>query len=269
MAEWLAGGNGRRAVASSLRRRRRAQGGAQPRSAAIAAMCVLQCETKMRPCWLNDLSDVQDIETLREDRSWKVAFSTSKRSRSASTSAKNSFPLVPLSPTHPAATSFSASQRRTVSRIEFVGIEIADPDKERQRLLNVIRDGLEPRLSGLDTKWLPIEGLRGVMVVRTARSWSAPHRVTYLKDMNFYIRNPAGKHPMSVDELRRSFNLSASIAERMGDFRNERVRKIALEWPRQIPFELRPGPKIAVLIVPLSTMVDPLDLHIQVRAKTA
>ena len=43
-----------------------------------------------------------------------------------------------------------------------VGIDIADPDKEKQRLVNLIRDGLEPRVSGFDTKWLPIKGPREV-----------------------------------------------------------------------------------------------------------
>ncbi len=65
------------------------------------------------------------------------------------------------------------------------GIDLADPDKEKQRLVNLVRDGLE--------RWFPIEGTRGVIVMRVPRSWSAPHRVTFLRDMNFYVRNPAGK----------------------------------------------------------------------------
>ena len=56
---------------------------------------------------------------------------------------------------------------------EVCGIEVVDPDEEKQRLINLVRDGLEPRVSGLDTKWLPIEGTRGVMIVRIPRSWLA------------------------------------------------------------------------------------------------
>jgi len=38
------------------------------------------------------------------------------------------------------------------------GVDLPDLDKEKQRLVNLVRDGLEPRSSGLDTKWLPIPG---------------------------------------------------------------------------------------------------------------
>jgi hypothetical protein len=48
----------------------------------------------------------------------------------------------------------------------------------------------------------------------THRRISAAHRVTFLRDMNFYVRNTAGKHPMSIDELREAFNLSATVAQK-------------------------------------------------------
>jgi hypothetical protein len=146
---------------------------------------------------------------------------------------------------------------------ELCGIEVVNPDEEKQFLVNLVRDGLEPRIiSGLDLKWLPTDESRGIMIVRVHRSWLAPHRVTFLNNMKFYVRNPAGNHPMSVDELRQAFNLSATVAERMRAFRNKMVQ--AIESYR-LPFDVFRGPKIAVLIVPLSAMVDPLDLHIQDR----
>ena len=112
---------------------------------------------------------------------------------------------------------------------EVCGIEVADQDDERLFLTALARDGLEPRYSGLDTKWLPMPGTkRGVMVVRVPRSWSAPHRVTFQKVMNFYVRNSAGKHPMSIDELRQAFNLSATVAQKMRAFRDERGRTMKI-----------------------------------------
>lgn len=111
---------------------------------------------------------------------------------------------------------------------EVCGIDVANPDEEKQFLVNLVRDGLEPRYSGLDTKWMPMSGTRGVMIVRVPRSWSAPHRVTFIKDMKFYIRNSVGKHPMSVDELREAFTFSASFAERMRAFRDERCTQSKL-----------------------------------------
>ncbi len=145
---------------------------------------------------------------------------------------------------------------------EVCGINLADPDKEKQRLINMVRDGLEPRLAVVDIAWLPMSGTTGVMAIRVPRSWSAPHRVTFQKDMHFYVRNSAGKHPMNVDELRRAFGLSASIADRMRAFREERLSAFG-----SLPFGVRAGPKIAVLIAPVSAFVDPLDLDVRVERR--
>jgi hypothetical protein len=141
---------------------------------------------------------------------------------------------------------------------EVCGVVLEDPDKEKLRLGSIVRDGLEPRISGLDMSWLRIEEKRGVLVIRVPRSWTAPHRVTFLKDMNFYDRNAAGKHPMSVDELRQSFNLSRDLAQRLRDFRGERIEAILA---KDLPVDLRDGPKLVLHIVPLSTVADPLDLQ--------
>jgi hypothetical protein len=156
---------------------------------------------------------------------------------------------------------------------DVCGIEVANQDAERLFLTSLVGTGLEPRYSSLEPRWLPIPGTtRGVMVLRVPRSWSAPHRVTFRKDIKFYVRNSAGKHPMSVDELRQAFNFSATVSKRMRAFRDERISAIrgefglnrVLDGP-QLPFDVGRGPKITVLIVPLSAMVDPLDLHIQDR----
>ena len=141
---------------------------------------------------------------------------------------------------------------------EICGIDLDDPDKEKLRLGNIIRDGLEPRVSGIDMAWLPFAGKKGVMVISVPRSWSAPHRVTFLRDMNFYARNAAGKNPMSVDELRQSFNLSRDFAERLRGFRAQRIQAIL---DKDLPFQLREGAKLVLHFVPLSTVADPLDLQ--------
>ena len=145
---------------------------------------------------------------------------------------------------------------------EVCGIEVDNPDEEKLRLINIIRDGLEPRISisSLDTTWLSMGEKRGVLVLRVHRSWSAPHRVTFLRDMNFYVRNAAGKNPMSVDELRQSFNSSRDFVERLRGFRAERIQAIL---DKDLPFQLRDGAKLVLHIVPLSTVADPLDLQFE------
>jgi hypothetical protein len=145
---------------------------------------------------------------------------------------------------------------------KILGIQLPDVDKEKLRLGNILRDGLEPRIANIDYSWLQTDGGRGVMLVRCPRSWMAPHRVTFLKDMNFYVRNSAGKNPMSVEELRQAFTIGREIADRLRKFRADRIRAIN---ENDVPVNLKTSPKIVLHIVPLSSIVDPLDLQFNLR----
>lgn len=49
------------------------------------------------------------------------------------------------------------------------GIDLPDPDKEKLRLENLIRDGFEPRLTNIGMRWLAIAGTCGVLVI----AWAA------------------------------------------------------------------------------------------------
>ncbi len=208
--------------------------------------------------------DLSDIETLRENKALESRFIDFKaKAIGGAEKDKREFLADVTAFANVAGGDLILGVRTKDGAADNIcGIDLADPDKETQRLVNLLRDGVEPRVSGLDTKWLPISGTTGVMVIRVPRSWSAPHRVVYLKDMNFYVRNPTGKHPMSVDELRRAFVLSESIADRMRAFRQERLSALGT-----LPFGVRLGPKIAVLIAPVSAFVDPLDLDVRVERR--
>ena len=145
---------------------------------------------------------------------------------------------------------------------KIVGMQLSDVDKEKLRLGNILRDGLEPRVANIDYSWLQIDVGRGVMIVRCPRSWMAPHRVTFLKDMNFYVRNSAGKNPMSVEELRQAFTFGREISDRLRRFRAERIKAIN---GNDVPVNLRTSPKVVLHIIPLSSVVDPLDLQFNLR----
>lgn len=52
----------------------------------------------------------------------------------------------------------------------------SDPDQELQRLENLARDGLEPRIVGLRMQAVPIATGGFVIVLRIPKSWNPPHR---------------------------------------------------------------------------------------------
>ena len=146
---------------------------------------------------------------------------------------------------------------------EVPGIALPDSDKEKLRLGSLIRESTEPRLANFGMLWLPIGDDIGVLVLRVARSWVAPHRVTLQGHDKFYVRNAAGKHPMNVDELRQAFNLSQSVTERIREFRTDRVRMLLAD---EGPFPTPSGVKLVFHIMPLSAFVDPPDLNLSPAA---
>lgn len=128
------------------------------------------------------------------------------------------------------------------------GISVANWDQEILRLDNLIRDGVKPRITGISMKPIPLSNTRSALIVRTGKSWNPPHRVTFKGHDKFYARSTNGKYPLDVDELRNAFNLSATIAERIRDFRIDRVNKILAD---DTPVPLLSLPKTILHIVPL------------------
>ena len=128
------------------------------------------------------------------------------------------------------------------------GISITNWDQETLRLENMIRDGIKPRISGIAIQPISLSNAKSSLVVRTKKSWNPPHRVTFKGHDKFYARSTNGKYALDVDELRDAFNLSATIAERIRNFRIDRVNKILAE---DTPVRLLSLPKTVLHIVPL------------------
>jgi hypothetical protein len=101
-----------------------------------------------------------------------------------------------------------------------------DPDKDLQRLENLARDGIEPRIAGLRMKSVPIGTGGYVLVLRIPKSWNPPHRVRARNTNRIYGRNSAGAYEFNVEELRVVFTAAANALDRVRAFRFERLAKI-------------------------------------------
>ena len=64
--------------------------------------------------------------------------------------------------------------------------QTVNPDDEQLRLLDMALNGLEPRVSGLEARAIPVAGGH-VFVVRVPKTWNGPHRVR--TNQHFYVRH--------------------------------------------------------------------------------
>lgn len=143
----------------------------------------------------------------------------------------------------------------------IVPLKELDPDRELQRLESLMRDGLEPRVSGACVKAVPITVGGFVIVIRIPRGWNPPYRVSAYGTNRFYLRNSAGAHEASVEELRILFNAGATTYDRVRAFRRERLAKVSVG---ETPISLGAArEKVLLHIAPLSafSLQDHVDLR--------
>ncbi|ARO88596.1 hypothetical protein EBAPG3_012915 [Nitrosospira lacus] len=140
---------------------------------------------------------------------------------------------------------------------QLYGIKTADIDVEVSRLDQIVRTGLEPRIPGIRVRAIPLESQSHAIVVRVPRSWRLPHRVCAQNSNRFWIRNSAGAHEASMDELRHLFTLSASAIDRARAFRAERMGHIT-SGAGAVP--LTGNGRFILHIIPLSAVASTATL---------
>jgi hypothetical protein len=138
------------------------------------------------------------------------------------------------------------------------GVVISDPDAEILRLEQIVRNGLEPRLPHIDFRWVA-EGGVGCLLVRVARSYVGPHRISFRDNGKFFARNSAGKYPLDVAELRAAFLSSEGVIESVRRFRRERLAVIEAD---EGALPIADGPRIVLHIIPLSAFSTATQLPI-------
>ena len=95
-----------------------------------------------------------------------------------------------------------------------------------QRMENMLRDGISPRIAGVKYRWIDGFSTGAVLVVRVLRSWSGPHMVTFQQLSRFFSRGASGKYLLDVGQLRDAFLHGGNIRGRAQAFRRERFSEI-------------------------------------------
>ena len=134
---------------------------------------------------------------------------------------------------------------------KVVPLEV-NPDKESLRLETILRAHIDPRIQGVQVRFMPVEGGH-VGLIWVPRSWQGLHLVKHNDSYRFYSRHSKGKYILDATEIRSGLVASQEGYERLRRFRYERVAKIAAN---EGPFVLEEGPKAVMHLIPLSS-TDP------------
>ena len=98
------------------------------------------------------------------------------------------------------------------------GVVIPDFDAEKLRLENLMRDGVSPRISGIEiSERILLAAGTSAFVIRIPRSLVSPHMVSFKGLSKFFARNSAGKYQLDVGQLRSAFAFSASLVDKLRD----------------------------------------------------
>lgn len=126
------------------------------------------------------------------------------------------------------------------------GLGGVNADKEILRLDQMVRSGIEPRMSGFRLRAIPGFKDGPVLLAHIPRSTIGPHVVSFRWRPRFYSRASNGKYPMDLVELRSAFAAAAGVSERVRSFRDDRLARIAAD---ETPIPLRDCPRIALHLV--------------------
>ncbi len=134
-----------------------------------------------------------------------------------------------------------------------------NPDEERLRWEEVLLRGVDPRIAGVQIRAIEVIGGR-VLLVRVPQSWNAPHAVTFGGMLRFYSRHSTGVYALDVAELRSAFLGGAALADRIRDFRTERLGRIVAD---ETPVALRKGgARVVVHLVPLEAFTTTTAINL-------
>ena len=96
------------------------------------------------------------------------------------------------------------------------------------------------------------------------KSWASPHLVTFKNHSRFYSRNSAGKYSLDVSEIRSAFLLSETTADRIRDFRLNRISNLK---SGEIPVVLSQNAKFVIHLIPFTAFDKSVQFDISDLAK--
>lgn len=141
----------------------------------------------------------------------------------------------------------------------LLGVE-DDRDMTLNRLESLLRDGVEPRLTGARIGWVSLASGAGAVIIRIQPSPAAPHRITLRNSGKFFARNSGGKYEMDTHELRHAFSASEALPERLRALHREAV--LSATTGVNLPFRIHDQPMAIVSIIPYGVLRETRDFEV-------
>lgn len=95
---------------------------------------------------------------------------------------------------------------------------IDECEMQAQRIVDTCLAGIEPRITGIKTRCVLLEGGKAVLCVFIPRSHRAPHMVVFKRSNKFWVRHDRRKDTMTVAEIKDAFTKSHSIMDDVQEF---------------------------------------------------
>lgn len=123
-----------------------------------------------------------------------------------------------------------------------------------QRLEQILKGGIEPRVPGC--RFYTVAGVETnpVLVLDVPKSWLAPHMVCRDGRQLFYSRCESGNYRLDYREIRAAFLASEGVMTKMRGFLDGRLGLVVAE---ATPVPLLRGPRLVLHLVPARTFADP------------
>jgi len=142
---------------------------------------------------------------------------------------------------------------------ELVALSDFARDSTERQLRQIFNAHVDPPIPGLSFEEVELSPGAFVLVLRIPRSWNRPHTVLG-NPPSFPRRDGSHKRNMKVRELREAFGLSESIAERMKQFRAERIAALVAG---NVPTALEANALVVVHLLPVRAFDGPLLLDVR------
>lgn len=126
-------------------------------------------------------------------------------------------------------------------------------DAAKRHLGQVLESGIEPRLVGVRFQDVRITAGGYILVVRVPASFDGPHRYLFNGHSKFVMRSNTHNSELSYGQLRMAFDRTATLAERMRCFREDRLNAISNGRASRPIYS---GPICVMHVIPMASMTN-------------